>query len=142
MQTWTLFKAFFTEAHRENHMIIQTALQLGYHTANMVTPVPAGQFQTRDVARLYDQPNDVEDTTPSMTTALANLVTATGADRATVTELTKSLADLTAVIKAQAEELYRLVNIGHITPLPAPAPHGSASVVRGNWRQRRTRNNE
>jgi hypothetical protein len=84
-------------------MIIQTALRSGYHTANMVTQVPAGQFPTCDIARLYAQPNDVKETSPSMTTALANLATATGADRATVAALTKSLADLTTLTKAQSE---------------------------------------
>jgi hypothetical protein len=142
MQTWTLFKAFFTEAHHENRMISQTALRLGYHTANMATQVPEGQFQTCDVARLYAHPNEVEETTPIITTALTNVSTATGAERANVAALTKSLADLNALTKAQAEELCRFVNSGNITPVPAPTPHGSDSVFRGNGRQRRTRNNE
>jgi hypothetical protein len=76
-----------------------------------------------------------------MTTALANLATATGADRATVDAFTKILADITALNKSQAEELRRLVNSGHITPDPAPTPDGSATVVRYNGLQRRTRNN-
>jgi hypothetical protein len=103
MHNWTLFKSFFTEAHHDNRMIIQTALRSGYNTASMVTQVPAGQFQTYDVARFYDHPNDVEDTTPSMTTALANLATATGADRTTVAAITNIIADLTVVNEAQAE---------------------------------------
>jgi hypothetical protein len=123
-------------------MISQTALRSGYHTANMVTQVPAGQFQTCDVARLYDQPNDGEDETLHMTTALENLVMATGADRATIAALIKSIADLTAVTKAQAEELHRIVNRGHITHMPSPAQHGSATVIRGYGRQRCTGNNE
>jgi hypothetical protein len=45
IQTWPLFKAFFfTETHRENRMISQTALRSGYHTENMVTQIPSGQF--------------------------------------------------------------------------------------------------
>jgi hypothetical protein len=123
-------------------MISQMALRLGYHTANMVTQVSAGQFETCDVARHYDQPNDVQDSTPNMTTDLASLAMATGADRATIAALTKSLAELTAVTKAQAEELRRLVHIGQISPLPAPAQHSSATVVCGNGRQRHTGNNE
>jgi hypothetical protein len=103
MQTWTLFKAFFTEAHRDNRMIMQTALHSGYHAANMVTQVTEGQFQTCDVARCYPQPNDVEETIPSMATSLANLAMATGADRATIAALTNSLADLTALTKTQSE---------------------------------------
>jgi hypothetical protein len=35
MQTWTLFKDFFTEAHGENRMISQTTLRSGYHTSNI-----------------------------------------------------------------------------------------------------------
>jgi hypothetical protein len=108
----------------------------------MVTQVPAGQFETCDVARHYAHPNDVQDSTPNMTMALANLAMATGADRANVAALTKSLADLTAVTNAQAEELRRLVHSGHIAPMPAPAQHNSATVVRINGRQRRTGNNE
>jgi hypothetical protein len=142
MQTWTIFKAFFTEAHRENRMISQTALRWGYHTANMVTSVPAGHFQTCDITRHYDQPIGVEDLTPRTTTALAKLATIMGVDRATIASLTKSLADLAVVTKAQAEELLRLVNSGHITPMPDPDTHGSAIVVCGNGRQRRTRNNQ
>jgi hypothetical protein len=38
-----------------------------------------------------------------MTEVLTNLATATGADRAIVAALTKSLAELTDVTKAQAE---------------------------------------
>jgi hypothetical protein len=55
MQTWPLFKAFFTEAHRENRMISQTALHSGYHTANMATEIPSGPFKASDVARHYHQ---------------------------------------------------------------------------------------
>jgi hypothetical protein len=123
-------------------MISQTALRSGYHTAKMATHVPAGQFETFDVARHYSQPNDVQDSTPNMTTALANPATATGADRATVAALAKSLVELTAVTKAQAEELRRLVHSGYIAPLPALAQHSSATVVRQNGRQRHTGNNK
>jgi hypothetical protein len=142
IQTWPLFKAFFTEAHHENRMISQTALRSGYHTANMVTQTPSGQFELCDVSRYYNHPNDVPDANPDMTTAFVNLITATGADRATVEALTKSLAELTAVTKDQAEELRWLIHSGHIAPLPAQAQHGSATVVRGNGRQRRSGNNE
>jgi hypothetical protein len=77
-----------------------------------------------------------------MTTSLANLATATGADRATVAAFTKSLADLTALNKAKYEGLCLLVKSENITPVPAPNPDGSATVIRSNGRQRRTRNNE
>jgi hypothetical protein len=122
MQTWPLFKAFFTEAHCENRMISQTALRSGYHTANIVTQIPAGQFEPCDVSRYYTQPNDVPVANPDTTTALSNLSTATGADRTTVAALTKSLAELTAVTKAQAEELRRLIHSGHIAPIASSIP--------------------
>jgi hypothetical protein len=142
MQTWPLFKAFFTEAHRENRMISQTALRSGYHTANMVTQIPAGQFESCGVSRHYAQPNDVHEANHDMTTALTNLATATGADRATVAALTKSLAELSAVTKAQAKELHRIIHSGRIAPVPAQSQHTSTTVVRGNGRQRRSGNNE
>jgi hypothetical protein len=141
MQTWPLF-TFFIEAHRENLVISQTDLRLGYNSANMVTQVPAGQFETCDVAHHYAQTNNIQYSTPNMTTALANPDTATGADRATVAALTKILDDLTAVTKVQAEELRHLVHSGCIAPIPASAPHGSSKVVRGNGCQLRTGNNE
>jgi type IV secretory pathway VirJ component len=95
-----------------------------------------------NVSRHYNQPNDVPEANPDMTTALANLATATGADRTTVAALTKSLAELTAVTKAQAGELRRLIRSGHIAPLPAQAQHGSATVARVNGRQHRSGKNE
>jgi hypothetical protein len=142
MQTWPLFKAFFTEAHCENRMIIQRALHSGYHTAKIVTKIPTGQFESCDVSRHYDQPNEVPEANPDMTTALANLATATGADRATMATLTKSLAELSAVTKAQAEDLRRIIHSGHIAPFPAQSQHTSTIVVHGNGRQRRSENNE
>jgi hypothetical protein len=97
METWPLFKAFFTEAHRENRMISQTALRSVYHTANMATEVPSGPFEASDVARHFHQTPLTPKATTEITAVLANLDTATGADRATVAALTKSLAELTDV---------------------------------------------
>jgi hypothetical protein len=142
MQTWPLFKAFFTEAHRENLMISQTTLRSGYNTENMVTQIPVGQFESCDVSRHYNQPNDEHEANPDMTTALANLATATGVDRATLAALTKSLAELTAVTKDQDKEIRRLIHSGHIAPLPAQSQHISATLVRGNVSQCRSGNNE
>jgi hypothetical protein len=142
MQIWPLFKAFFTEAHHENCMISQTALRPGYHTVNMVTQIPAGQFESCGVSRHYAQPNDVPEENPDMTTELANLITATAADRATVAALTKSLAELNAVTKAKAEELRRLIHSDHITSVPVQSQHTSTTTVPGNGRQRRSGNNE
>jgi hypothetical protein len=73
---------------------------------------------------------------------LANLATATGADRSTVAALTKSLAELTVVTKAQDEELRRLIQSGHIAPVQAPAQHISTMVIRGNGRQRLSGTND
>jgi hypothetical protein len=102
MQTWPLFKAFFTEAYRENRMISQTALRYGYHTSNMTTEIPSGPFEASDVARHYHQTPVIPKATSEMTTVLAILAAATGADRATIAALTRSLAERTAVTKAQA----------------------------------------
>jgi hypothetical protein len=142
MQTWPLFKAFFTEAHRENRMISQTALRSGYHTANMATEIPSGPFEASDVARHYHQTPVIPKATSEMATVLVNIATATGEDRATVAALTKSLAELTAVTKAQAEELLRLIQSGHIAPLQTPTQHISITVVRGNGRQLRSGAND
>jgi hypothetical protein len=96
MQTWPLFKAFFTEAHRENRMISQAALRSGCHTANMATEIPSGPFEASDIARHYHQ-TPVTPTAPTeLTAVLANLATAMGADRATVAELTKRLKNSAA----------------------------------------------
>jgi hypothetical protein len=94
------------------------------------------------VSQHYTQPNDVPEANPDTTTALVNLAMATGADRETVAALTKSLAELTALTKAPAEEPFRLIHSGNIAPLPAQSQHTSATVVRGNGRQRRSVNNE
>jgi hypothetical protein len=136
MQTWPLFKAFFTEAHHENLMIIQTALRSEYNTQNMATEIPSGPFEASDVARHYHQTPVVPEATSETTTVLANLATATGADRAIVAALTKSLSELTAVTKAKAEELRRLIQSGQLAPLQTPTQNISATVVRGNGRHR------
>jgi hypothetical protein len=77
-----------------------------------------------------------------MTKVLANLATATGADRATVAALTKSIAELTAVTKAQAEELRRLIKSGHMSPIQTPTQHISTAVIHGNGLQRRSGTND
>jgi hypothetical protein len=138
MHNWPLFKAFFTEAHRGHRMISQTALRSRYHTANMATEIPSGPFEASNIARHYHQTPVVPEATTEMTTVLEKLATATGADRATVAALTKSLAELTAVTKAQAEEHRRLIQSGHLAPLQTTTQHSSAMVVRGNGIQRRS----
>jgi hypothetical protein len=98
-------------------MIRQTALRSGYHIANMATEIPSGPFEASNVARHYHQTPVVPEATSEMTTVLANLAMAMGVDRATVAALTKSLAELTAVTKEQAEELCRLIQSGHLALL-------------------------
>jgi hypothetical protein len=46
------------------------------------------------------------------------------------------------VNKAQAEELRRLIQSGHIAPVQAPVQHSSTTMIRGNGRQRRSGTNE
>jgi hypothetical protein len=41
-------KHFSLKHIRENRMLSQTALRSGYHTANMVTQIPSGQFESCD----------------------------------------------------------------------------------------------
>jgi hypothetical protein len=123
-------------------MIIQTALRSGYHTANMDTEIPSGPFEASDVARHHHQTPVTPHATTEMTAVLANLATATGADSAIVAALTKSLAELTDVTKAQAEELRRLIQSGHISPVQTPTQHSSTTVIRGNGHQRRSGAND
>jgi hypothetical protein len=109
----------------------------------MATEIPSGPFEASDVARHYHQTPVTPTATTEIAAVLANLATATGADRATVAALTKSLAELTDVTKAQAEELRRLIQSGHIAPVQAaPAQHSSTTVIRGNGRQRRSGTND
>jgi hypothetical protein len=89
----------------------------------MVTQIPAGNFESCDVSRHYAQNNEMPEANPDMTTSLVILATATGADRAIVAALTKSLAELTDVTKADAEELRWIIHSGHISPLPVLIPN-------------------
>jgi hypothetical protein len=122
-------------------MISQTALRSGYHTANMATEIPSGPFEASNVANHYHQTHVVPEATSEMTMFLANLATAMGANIATVAALSKSLAELTDVTKAQAEELRRLIQSGHIVHVQTPTQHSSTTVVRGNGRQCRSGTN-
>jgi hypothetical protein len=69
--------------------IIRVTLHSEYHTENMATEVPSGPFEASDVARHYHQTPVTPTATTEITAVLANLATATGADRATVAALTK-----------------------------------------------------
>jgi hypothetical protein len=107
-QTWAEFRREFARDQREQRIISSTARGAGYHTANVAehyenTPVPA----------------DAE-----FATAMANLVTATSADRETVATLTRAIATLTDQLKAkdswaksQEAEVRRLLGVqGHTKP--------------------------
>jgi hypothetical protein len=73
----------------------------------MIVQAPTGQLpRSSNVAGFYHSaPMANGDQGPNISTALANLSTATGSDRTTVTALTKALAELTAFTQSQAAEL-------------------------------------
>jgi hypothetical protein len=123
-------------------MINQMALRSGYHTANMATEIPCGPFEASDVARHCHQTMVTPKETTEITVVLANHATVTGADRATGAELTKSLAELTDVTKAQAGEVRSLIQSGHVAPVQTTTTYSSTTVIRGNGRQRRSGTNE
>jgi hypothetical protein len=123
-QTWAEFRREFARAQREQIIISSTASGAGYHTANVAenyehTPVPA----------------DGE-----IVTAMANLATATSADRETVATLTRAIATLTDQLKAkdiwaksQEAEVRRLLGVqGHTRP--AAATSTPTTYVRKSYR--------
>jgi hypothetical protein len=123
-QTWAEFRREFARAQREERIMSSTSSGVGYHTANMAeyyehTPVPA----------------DAE-----FVTAMANLATATSADRETVATLTRSIATLTDQLKAkyiwsksQEAEVRRLLGVqGHTRP--AAATSTTTTYVRKSYR--------
>jgi hypothetical protein len=84
-QTWADFRREFAMAQREQRIISSTASGAGYHTAN--------------VAEHYEKNQTPGDT--ECVTAVANLATATSADRETVATLTRAIAKLTDQLKAK-----------------------------------------
>jgi hypothetical protein len=123
-QTWEEFRREFARAQREQRIISSTASGAGYHTANVAehyehTPVPA----------------DAE-----FATAMANLATATSADRETVAALTRAIATLTDQLKAkdiwaksQEAEVRRLLGVqGHTRP--AASTSAPTTYVRKSYR--------
>jgi hypothetical protein len=113
-QTWADFRREFARPQREQRIISSTASGAGYHTANVAeyydpTPLPANR---------------------GFVTVVANLVTATSADRETVATLIKAIATLTEQLKAkdiwaksQEAELKRLLGEqGIATPIAAAGP--------------------
>jgi hypothetical protein len=84
-QTWADLRREFAQAQREQRIISSTASGAGYHTANVAehyepTPMPANTV---------------------FVTAMANLATASSADRETVAILTRAIATLTDQFKAK-----------------------------------------
>jgi uncharacterized protein len=110
-QTWADFRREFARAQREHIIILSTASGAGYHTAN--------------VAEHYEQTQAPVDT--EFVTDMANLATATSADRETVATLTRAIATLTDQLKAkdiwaksQEAEVRRLLGVqGNTRPAAA-----------------------
>jgi hypothetical protein len=84
-QTWADFRSEFARAQREQRIISSTASGAGYHTEN--------------VAEHYEQTPAPADT--ECVTAMANLATATSADREIVATLTRAIATLTDQLKSK-----------------------------------------
>jgi hypothetical protein len=123
-QTWAEFRREFARAQREQRIISSTASGAGYHAANVVehyehAPAPA----------------DTE-----FFTAMANLATATSADREKVATLTRAIATLTDQLKAkdiwsksQEAEVRRLLGVQGNTR-PAAAASTPTTYVRKSYR--------
>jgi hypothetical protein len=90
-KTWTHFKSHFEAAHRQHkQMKGETAAHAGFHSAN------AAMTQTED---------HMDEATIG---ALANLATATAADRGVVTALTQANTHLIKHLKETSSELREL----------------------------------
>ena len=88
-KTWDNFKAHFNEAHQQQHIQQATMQHSGYHKANMAHHA----FSYEETA-----------------TALANLATATAADRQTMSNLTSTIDTLTKQLAARDAEIAQLKN--------------------------------
>jgi hypothetical protein len=106
-QSWAKFKICFSNAHRDHHLVSQTALRSGYHTVNMVVQAPVDQLPiSSNFADFYhNAPMANADQCPNIATALTKFATvtatATGSDRTPVVALTKALSELTAFTQIQ-----------------------------------------
>jgi hypothetical protein len=113
-QTWDDFRREFARAQREQCIISSTASGAGYHTEFFAehyepTPMPSNT---------------------GVVTAMANLATATSADRETVATMTRAISTLTDQLKAkyiwaksQEAEVRRLLGTqGNARPAAAPGP--------------------
>jgi hypothetical protein len=102
-QSWEKIKVYFSNAHREHHLVYQTALRSDHHTTNMILQAPVGQLpRSSNVADLFHSaPMTNEQQGPNIATTLANLATVTFSDRTTVAALTNALAELTDFMQSQ-----------------------------------------
>jgi hypothetical protein len=113
-QTWADFRREFARSQQEQRIISSTVSGAGYHTANFAEHCEPTALPANIV----------------FVTAMANLVTATYADRETVATLTKAIANLTEQLKAkdiwaksQEAELKRLLGAqGNSTPIASARP--------------------
>jgi hypothetical protein len=125
-QTWADFCREFSRYQREQRIISSTASGAGYHTANVaehydLNPLPANS---------------------GFVTAMANLATATSADREAVATLTKAIATITEKMKSkdiwaksQEAELKRLLGAqGISTPITAAVTGPTNAYVRKSYK--------
>jgi phage shock protein A len=90
-KTWTHFKSHFAAAHRQHkQMQGETAANAGYHSANAAMTQNEDQMAEATIG------------------ALANLATATAADRGVVAALTQANARLVKQLEENASELREL----------------------------------
>jgi hypothetical protein len=104
-KTWTHFKSHFAAAHRQHkQMKWETVAHAGFHSAN------AAMTQTED--------HMAEDTIG----ALANLATATAADRGVVAALTQAISCLAKQLEETSSELRELKALLHQERLDRRGP--------------------
>jgi hypothetical protein len=90
-KTWTQFKSHFAAAHRQHKQIQgETAATAGYHSANAAVTQNEGQMAEATIG------------------ALANLATATAADRGVVAALTQANSRLAKQLEDNSTELREL----------------------------------
>jgi hypothetical protein len=122
-QAWAEFRREFARAQREQRIISSTASGAGYHTANVTEHYEHTQA-----------PADIE-----CVTVMANLATATSADREAVATLTRAIATLTDQLKgkdiwakSQQAEVRRLLGVQGNTR-PAAAASKPTTYVRKSY---------
>jgi hypothetical protein len=122
-QRWVDFRREFARSQREKRIIASTASGAGYHTANVE------QYGHNSLPSYS-----------SFVTTIANLATATSAERETVVILTKAIATLKEKLKAkdiwakaQEAELKRLLG-PQANDMPIVPTMPSASYVRKSYK--------